>query len=91
MGLGVRRAGCRELRGGKWVHSCVRGRGGGVTAPMASVLLPSPPAWDTSGEQEAGVNLQQSEGYLIPKATQNLAEPAGFWLSCGEALCAVDH
>lgn len=54
MGLGVRRAGHRELHGGKWVQSCVRERGreGCVTAPAAAVLLPSSPGQQGAKSQD---------------------------------------
>jgi len=43
MGLGVRGAGRRELRRGKWVRNCVTGGGreGSITTRAAVVLLPS--------------------------------------------------
>lgn len=90
--LRVWRAGCSELCGGKRVQSCVRGRGreGCITAPM---VQPVTRVWEASGEQKIGVNPQQSEGYLSPKATQNLRARrllAEFWRSvvCSYSLKA---
>lgn len=71
MGLGVRRAGCQELCGGKWLQSCVMGRGregGYMTAPTAGILLPSLPAWEASREQKPCLNHQHSE--ISPKLTR---------------------